>query len=230
MESIDAGNGVGAAVGIARAYSNFMVVFATYGNVTVSALRENTTIEVTAKDKATLYTQSPDRRIPKEVREQKHGKFPKGTNGGYLFFPYDADAYDLSIVVRLPSVILRFPFSRTPAHMEFGDPAVVKTTSSTSIAGPPLMPDVPVYRSAPTKTSVDCDPPVESHIAGEFNGWDSETIYKLDNGDIWQQSNYHYHYHYSYHPAVLIYRNRYGTCHIKVEGDNDEGVDVIKLR
>jgi uncharacterized protein YjlB len=52
----------------------------------------------------------------------------------------------------------------------------------------------------------------------------------MDDGSIWQQSSYHYHYHYAYHPEVLIYSSSAGSCHIKVEGDDDEGVDVHRLR
>jgi hypothetical protein len=74
-----------------------------------------------------------------------------------------------------------------------------------------------------------CDPAIETHIAGDFNGWDDETIYKMDNGQIWQQANYHYHYHYAYHPEVLIYKSGSG-CHIKVTGDDDRGVDVVRLK
>jgi len=77
--------------------------------------------------------------------------------------------------------------------------------------------------------SSSCDPAIETHIAGEFNGWDDENIYKMDNGQIWQQSNYHYHYHYAYHPEVLIYKSAAG-CHIRVDGDDDKGVDVIQLK
>jgi hypothetical protein len=33
-----------------------------------------------------------------------------------------------------------------------------------------------------------CESAIDSHIDGEFKGWEGETIYKLDNGEIWQQS------------------------------------------
>jgi tetratricopeptide (TPR) repeat protein len=75
-----------------------------------------------------------------------------------------------------------------------------------------------------------CSEAVETHITGEFNGWDGETIYKMDNGSIWEQSVYRYHYHYAYHPRVLIYQSASGTCHIKVDGDDDEGVDVRRVK
>lgn len=75
-----------------------------------------------------------------------------------------------------------------------------------------------------------CDSAIESNIAGDFNGWDDETIYKLDDGSIWQQANYHYHYHYAYHPEIVIYKNKAGACHIRVTDDDGEGVDVVRLK
>lgn len=48
---------------------------------------------------------------------------------------------------------------------------------------------------------------IESYISGEFTGWDGETIFRLDNGEIWQQSSYAYRYHYAYHPKVLIVKD-----------------------
>ena len=46
---------------------------------------------------------------------------------------------------------------------------------------------------------------IESQIDGEFQGWDGETIFKLINGQIWQQSEYDYTYEYDYMPDVIIY-------------------------
>jgi tetratricopeptide (TPR) repeat protein len=97
--------------------------------------------------------------------------------------------------------------------------AIQPTTPTNTIAGNPSM--------APVS---DCGQAIETHIAGEFNGWEGETIYKMDDGSIWGQSVYHYHYHYAYHPQVLIYKSQSGACHIKVEGDDDEGVDVHRLK
>lgn len=47
---------------------------------------------------------------------------------------------------------------------------------------------------------------IESRISGEFTGWDGETIFRLMNGQTWQQSSYAYTYHYAYMPKVTIYR------------------------
>jgi len=69
---------------------------------------------------------------------------------------------------------------------------------------------------------------IESQIDGEFEGWQGETIVKLTNGQIWQQTEYHYHYHYSYMPKVLIYRSDAGYK-MKVDGiDRAVGVTQIK--
>lgn len=51
---------------------------------------------------------------------------------------------------------------------------------------------------------------IESRIDGEFTGWEGETIFKLQNGQIWQQSSYNYMYKYIYNPDVVIYRSGSG--------------------
>ncbi|HHT9138744.1 MAG TPA: hypothetical protein ACFYEK_16055 [Candidatus Wunengus sp. YC60] len=51
-------------------------------------------------------------------------------------------------------------------------------------------------------TSLSSPDVIESHIEGDFEGWEGETIFKLDNGQIWQQSSYDYTYHYAYHPEA----------------------------
>ena len=73
-----------------------------------------------------------------------------------------------------------------------------------------------------------CVPAVESNIDGEFNGWEGETIFKLDNGEIWQQSEYSYTYSYSYRPEVTIYQVS-GGCRMKVE-DEDETIMVKRIK
>ena len=72
--------------------------------------------------------------------------------------------------------------------------------------------------SPATKTS--CVPAIESTISGEFEGWDGETIFKLDNGQIWQQAEYDYMYSYQYRPDVTIYQTS-GGCLMKVEDENE---------
>ncbi len=75
-------------------------------------------------------------------------------------------------------------------------------------------------QSAPSGT-------IESQIDGEFEGFEGETIIKLMNGQIWQQTEYWYHYHYSYMPKVIIFRSG-GGYKIKVDGiDKAIGVTLL---
>lgn len=61
---------------------------------------------------------------------------------------------------------------------------------------------------------------IESEIEGSFEGWDGDTIFKLTNGQIWQQDEYDYEYGYEYNPDVLIFKDG-SNWKIKVEGMDD---------
>jgi len=64
-------------------------------------------------------------------------------------------------------------------------------------------------------------PAVESRIAGTFEGWSGETVFLLDNGQLWEQSSYAYLYHYAYRPKVWITNTPSGYI-LKVEGVSSE--------
>lgn len=68
----------------------------------------------------------------------------------------------------------------------------------------------------------------ESQVDGDFNGFEGETIIKLFNGQIWQQSDYYYHYHYSFMPKVIIYKTN-NIYKMQVEGV-DKSISVIRLK
>lgn len=68
---------------------------------------------------------------------------------------------------------------------------------------------------------------IESQIDDDFEGWEGETIVKLTNGQIWQQSEYYYYYHYAFMPKVIIYRNG-GGYKMKVHGI-EKSVGVERL-
>ena len=100
-------------------------------------------------------------------------------------------------------------------------------------------PDVKIFRSGNTYKLVieDFDEPVickkikdviETQIDGDFEGWEGETIFKMMNGQIWQQSSYDYTYHYAYSPEVLIYEFN-GSWIMRVE-DVDETIEVTQLK
>jgi hypothetical protein len=109
----------------------------------------------------------------------------------------------------------------------FVEPQLGIFTASTSTK---VSPQANVPSPSASASPRSCSPAVETHIDGDFNGWEGETLYKMDDGSIWKQSTYHYHYHYTYHPSVTIYPNSYGTCHIRVEDDDDDGVDVVRIK
>ena len=69
---------------------------------------------------------------------------------------------------------------------------------------------------------------IETEIDGDFEGWDGETIWKMKNGEVWQQSSYAYHYFYASDPKVLIYRAD-SSWKMKVDGD-DDSVEVKRLK
>jgi hypothetical protein len=69
---------------------------------------------------------------------------------------------------------------------------------------------------------------IETNIDGEFKGWEGSTLFKMMNGQIWQQSSYAYTYHYAYSPSVLIYEFG-GNWIMKVE-DVDDTIQVKKLK
>jgi hypothetical protein len=69
----------------------------------------------------------------------------------------------------------------------------------------------------------------EGQIAGTFKGWTGDTIYRLMDGHIIQQSEYHYHYHYAYSPQIIIYSS-YGGYKIHIIDDDDEDVGIRLLR
>ena len=85
-------------------------------------------------------------------------------------------------------------------------------------------PSVPVFAVPPVVSPQ----AIESQIDGEFNGWDGETIVKLTNGQIWQQTEYYYYYLYAYMPHVIVDRAS-GGYKMKVEGI-EKAIRVERLK
>ena len=100
--------------------------------------------------------------------------------------------------------------------------AILKEPAGTTAAAPQ-----PARRPTASPQS-SCVPTIESAITGEVHGWSGDTIFKLDNGQIWQQAEYDYTYFYEYHPDVTIYQTSSG-CKMKVE-DEDETIIVKRIK
>jgi hypothetical protein len=108
-----------------------------------------------------------------------------------------------------------------------------KMLNVASVGGDSVAPSRPAQRSRPVQQVpqtkvVPTQDVVESQIDGDFNGWEGETIVKLSNGQIWQQSEYYYHYRYAFMPNVLVYRSG-GGYKMRVDGV-DKAVGVKRLR
>jgi hypothetical protein len=69
---------------------------------------------------------------------------------------------------------------------------------------------------------------LETHIKGTFRGWKNDAVFKLVNGQTWEQSKYAYRYHYAYRPAVIIIRTGSGY-EMSVEG-MDDTVPVKRIK
>ena len=66
---------------------------------------------------------------------------------------------------------------------------------------------------------------IVSRIDGDFEGWEGETIFKLENGQIWQQVTYAYTYRYAFRPKVLIIKTH---CAYKMSVDGVSGTIFVK--
>jgi hypothetical protein len=94
------------------------------------------------------------------------------------------------------------------------------TQPSESTLTAPIVPSAPTVPPATeTPLALTGSRAIESFIDGEFQGWDGETIFRLTNGQIWQQAEYSYLYHYAYMPRVTIFSVS-GGYKMQVEGVN----------
>jgi hypothetical protein len=101
------------------------------------------------------------------------------------------------------------------------------TLTQPSVSGFSAMEFSDVSDAAPTASAPSATL-IESQIEGDFNGWEGETIIRLSNGQIWQQSSYHYEYHYAFMPKVLIFKTG-GVFRAKVDG-TETSVPVTRLK
>jgi hypothetical protein len=69
---------------------------------------------------------------------------------------------------------------------------------------------------------------IESTIEGDSEGYEFDKVFKLSNGQIWQQIDARYRYRYKYRPDVLVI-SRGGVWYLQLEGMSDF-VRVQRLR
>lgn len=61
---------------------------------------------------------------------------------------------------------------------------------------------------------------ITSRIIGEFHGWNGKTIFRLENGQVWQQSNSGRVVYHANNPKVTIKKGFFGSYRLYVEGLN----------
>jgi hypothetical protein len=81
---------------------------------------------------------------------------------------------------------------------------------------------------SPSRSSATSPATIESKIDGNFDGWDGETIFRLTNGQIWQQTEFGFNYHFAFMPRVLIFRSGNGFK-MQVDGVN-KTIGVVQIR
>lgn len=71
--------------------------------------------------------------------------------------------------------------------------------------------------------SDDDDSPIKSRILGDFDGWDGQTVFKLENGMIWVQADKDKFYIRSVeNPVAVIKPGMFGTWRLSIEGYGSE--------
>ena len=69
---------------------------------------------------------------------------------------------------------------------------------------------------------------IESKIEGDFEGFDYENLYELDNGQIWKQIDFTIGVYYKYRPDVLIYKD--GLNYYMIVEGIDKKVKVERIK
>ena len=65
--------------------------------------------------------------------------------------------------------------------------------------------------------------PITSRIVGKFSGWDGESVFKLENGMIWEQAdNDKFYIREVENPVAIIEPGIFGTWRMHIEGYNSE--------
>ena len=71
---------------------------------------------------------------------------------------------------------------------------------------------------------------IESRITGEFDGWTGKTVFRLENGQVWQQRlSGRYPYRGPANPLVRIEKNFFGFYKMTLV-EEDKSIGVSRLR
>ena len=106
-------------------------------------------------------------------------------------------------------------------------PRAAAATTATATAAATATPDSEVpggdRRGLASDPEEKDNTPIRSRILGEFNGWDGQTIFKLENGMIWVQDDRDKFYVKDLeNPIAVIEPGMFGSWHLHVEGYRSE--------
>lgn len=108
-------------------------------------------------------------------------------------------------------------------------PAAPLTTADTPPAPSPRAAGDPDARfgaealpAARNPDKADIPERIESRLIGAFEGWSKDSLFTLENGQVWRCMQCNEVYHRAESPAVTIRRSFTGVYWIKVEGLNQQ--------
>jgi len=67
---------------------------------------------------------------------------------------------------------------------------------------------------------------IHTKLIGAFTGYHDGAVFRLDNGQAWQQRRYSYKYKYKYRPNVHIYRD--GSGYMLAVDCMSEPIEVVR--
>jgi hypothetical protein len=70
---------------------------------------------------------------------------------------------------------------------------------------------------------------MEAHYVGRFSGWSGRTVFTLDNGQVWQQTEGGEFVATADSPAVFVRRGAFGAYYLRIDGYGTE-VKVKRLK
>ena len=70
---------------------------------------------------------------------------------------------------------------------------------------------------------------ITSRYVGEFEGWEGDTVFELENGQVWKQSESGRLSWRAINPEITIKRGMFGGYRLSVEGVN-KSVRVVRLK
>ena len=91
--------------------------------------------------------------------------------------------------------------------------ATAATTDATAEAAA----EEPDFGAEQLRNDEDADD-LTTRLAGPFTGWDGDTVFRLENGQLWQQIDSSYLYSRAESPRVTIRRAAFGSYLLQVEG------------